>query len=144
MRYQKLPFGDLLPEQMSHNDFCVLMKVKKGQEMEEGKGVKVSKLADLMHVSAPSISRTLKHLEKDGLVERYNDATDRRNTFVKLTSKGDVLLTKADQIFQELHESIIQRMGENRVKEFISFLNDMCDVTADEMKKIKIQTQTEE
>lgn len=137
MRYQKLPFADLLPGQMSHNDFCVLMKLKRAQEMCKESGVKVSKLAELMCVSAPSISRTLKHLEKDGLVERYSDTSDRRNTFVKLTGEGDLLVTKADGTFQELHEAILSRMGEDRVEAFIAFLNDMCEITADEMHKIK-------
>jgi DNA-binding MarR family transcriptional regulator len=53
------------------------------------RGVKTAtELAEREHVSAPSMSRTLKELEDRGLVSRTTDPDDRRSRILTLTEAG--------------------------------------------------------
>jgi DNA-binding MarR family transcriptional regulator len=49
-------------------------------------------LATAEQVRPPSMTRTVKELEADGLVRRQADAVDRRVVWIKATAKGEYLL----------------------------------------------------
>jgi DNA-binding MarR family transcriptional regulator len=49
---------------------------------------RVSGLAELLGVDAPTVTRKVQQLERDGLVAREGDAEDRRATRIRLTSGG--------------------------------------------------------
>lgn len=49
-------------------------------------------LADIEKVSAPSMTRTVRCLVDDGLVERHDDPEDGRRVLVELTEQGRALL----------------------------------------------------
>lgn len=66
-------------------------------------GASVSGLAECMHLSRPSISRTVDDLVKNGLVDRRRGAHDRRNVELTLTDEGIELV-------RNLHKSIGEKM----------------------------------
>src|ERR1700744_5953504 len=51
-------------------------------------GMRQNQLADDMGMEGPSLVRLLDRLVADGLVERLEDATDRRAKIVRLTAAG--------------------------------------------------------
>ena len=54
----------------------------------EEDGTPVTKIAPRMGMEPNSLSRILKSMEKEGLVERISDKKDKRKVLVKLTEKG--------------------------------------------------------
>ena len=50
--------------------------------------VYISDLVQELHQPLPAISRTVRQMEQDGLVERFADPADRRKTLVRFTPKG--------------------------------------------------------
>ena len=52
----------------------------------------LTELAEGLHVSMQSISRTLKSLENKGYIVREVDSDNRRNTLIKLSKKGNELV----------------------------------------------------
>ncbi len=56
--------------------------------LARAEGLSQRALADTMHVSPPTLSRMLRALEKAGLVERRQDASDQRLARVHLTPAG--------------------------------------------------------
>ncbi|MRR11068.1 MarR family transcriptional regulator [bacterium] len=51
-------------------------------------GMSQSKIAEMMHVSRPTVTSMLQRLEAAGVIERRDDETDQRMTRVYLTEKG--------------------------------------------------------
>jgi len=51
-------------------------------------GIKLGELADLEGVSAPTMTKIVDSLERDRLVERHEDAHDRRCIRIRLTTDG--------------------------------------------------------
>jgi DNA-binding MarR family transcriptional regulator/N-acetylglutamate synthase-like GNAT family acetyltransferase len=57
-------------------------------EMYHAKTITASQIMELMHIDKSYLSRLLKKLEKDGLIERKRSAEDARAVIMRLTGKG--------------------------------------------------------
>jgi DNA-binding MarR family transcriptional regulator len=60
------------------------------------------RLAQLVHVQAQTVGRTLDRLEKRGLVTRLRNTADRRSQRITITSAGLKALERAKNIEHEL------------------------------------------
>jgi DNA-binding MarR family transcriptional regulator len=60
------------------------------------------RLAQLVHVQAQTVGRTLDRLEKRGLVTRLRNTADRRSQRITITSAGQKALERAKNIEHEL------------------------------------------
>src|SRR5690606_36967246 len=67
-------------------------------------GMKMSELSRHMMVTNGNITGITDQLEKEGMVQRTRNATDRRSSLIKLTPKGRRAFTKMAQS----HEAWIQ------------------------------------
>ncbi len=70
------------------------------------KGLKMSELSRQMMVTNGNITGITDQLEKDGLVERLKDATDRRSSLIRLTLKG----RRYQRKMQRAHEAWIESL----------------------------------
>ncbi|MGB3836812.1 MarR family winged helix-turn-helix transcriptional regulator [Castellaniella sp.] len=70
------------------------------------KGLKMSELSRLMMVSNGNITGIADQLEKDGLIERQRNETDRRSSLLRLTQKGRRYYRR----MQSAHDSWIQSL----------------------------------
>ena len=76
-------------------------------------------LAKELRVSTARIAVLLKKMEKNGLILRYNSASDARKTVVKITPKGTAY---ADQVREQLlskAELLIEKVGKQDLDELI-------------------------
>ena len=134
-KLKNIHFAKLLPKDISHGECFALMKLKMLMNSNDGGNVTVSMLSNELHVSAPALSRILKHLEKCEYVIRVIDDNDRRNNFLQLTVKGDGIINKVEIQMEALSHRIYGQIGEKRIKEFIQFLNDLYMITTEEIEK---------
>lgn len=87
------------------------------------------RLAQLVHVQAQTVGRTLDRLEKRGLVTRLRNTADRRSQRITITSAGSKALERAQNIENELMaedglasqdlrmrlQTVINELGPNKV-----------------------------
>lgn len=133
-RFRKLDITSMFPE-LSGSDFRTLMAIECVGKKKEGKGVRVSELAQEMRVAAPAASRTLKGLEERGMIERSVDTEDRRNTYVFLTQKGQEVLANAEQIMNDFSHAVFERLDEEKMEHLIAYLKEIYEVSEQEIKK---------
>jgi len=77
---------------LSEGRIGVLFRLKRGGDMPLGE------LADDLDSNPRNITGLVDHLERDGLVERVPDPTDRRSVRARLTAEGRALI---DRIWEE-------------------------------------------
>lgn len=70
--------------------------------------VTVAMIAEMVQLSAPTVSRILDRLEKNGYVSRERASTDRRKVCVRLTDEG---WTRIDNLPTPLHEKFLDRLA---------------------------------
>jgi DNA-binding MarR family transcriptional regulator len=86
-RYQRLMCAldrELSVHDLSASEFEVLQQL---EQADQGT-LRMSVLAENVHLSQSALSRLVSRLERDGLIERTSCADDRRSLFVALTDHG--------------------------------------------------------
>lgn len=69
--------------------------------------VRVSDISDELGLPKPGVTKTIKDMEKLGLVEKQADKTDGRVVFLKITADGKALLDEyVDELFGELSREL--------------------------------------
>ena len=78
--------------------------------------VKVSDLSDVLNIPRPGVTRTIKEMEKKGLVQKTASPDDGRVTYLSLTAHG---------------KEISEKYNENYFNELTPYLDDISDADAD-------------
>ena len=72
--------------------------------------VYISDLVQELHQPLPAISRTVRQMEQDGLVERFADPADRRKTLVRITPAGERARKANEQAMNDYFARIMARL----------------------------------
>lgn len=87
------------------------------QELQKQKvHVRVSDLSDVLNILRPGVTRTIKEMEKKGLVQKISSPDDGRVTYLSLTEHG---------------KKISEKYNENYFNELIPYLDGISDADAD-------------
>ena len=78
--------------------------------------VKVSDLSEVLNIPRPGVTRTIKEMEKKGLVQKTASPDDGRVTYLSLTEHGT---------------EISEKYNENYFNELTPYLDDISDADAD-------------
>ena len=103
----------------------------------ENKSVNVSELAEGLHVSMQSISRTLKSLENKGYIVREVDSDNRRNTLIKLSKKGNELVEKKKKDVEGYFERVFSHFTEEELQQYLNFQEKFYAAILEEGKTLK-------
>lgn len=92
---------------------------------------RVSDLLDITRMPASGMSRTLRGLEKKGLMIRMQDPEDRRVTLVEFTEQGKEKWREGAEVLKGFCSELIARFGEDRIREMTVMLDDLYEVATD-------------
>lgn len=95
--------------------------------------MRLRELQELMRVrySQPGLSRLLQRMERDGLVERRVDPTDRRATIVGLTRAGRARFRRAHEIYSRaLDEHLGRNVSATAAKDLARALTAVAEARA--------------
>jgi len=76
-------------------------------------------------ILAPSLSRIISKLEKEGHIEKIIDPDDGRRINLKLTKLGDTTLNKVVPDMDLVYKAIQKRYGEDRLKNLLELLGEI-------------------
>ncbi|GAB7080157.1 MarR family winged helix-turn-helix transcriptional regulator [Megalodesulfovibrio paquesii] len=102
---------------LSYGRFLVMALLSHGEEP-----LPVCRLAELSSVSYPTISALLSGMVRDGLVERVEDAKDRRVVRIALKEEGRALLSSVMPDILRLHGLALANLTPEELKTLISLL----------------------
>ena len=103
-----------LPEGIVSSHIRYMDMIQKLQKQNDH--VKVSDLSDVLNIPRPGVTRTIKEMEKKGLVQKTASPDDGRVTYLSLTDHG---------------KEISEKYNENYFNELIPYLDDISDADAD-------------
>jgi DNA-binding MarR family transcriptional regulator len=75
-------------------------------------GLTVGEIAERLAVEAPSITRTVQRMARQGFVEKHPHPTDARLVIVKLTTKGKALQPVIPQVIIHVEEQMLAGFSE--------------------------------
>ena len=103
-----------LPEGIVSSHIRYMDMIQKLQKQHDH--VKVSDLSDVLNIPRPGVTRTIKEMEKKGLVQKTASPDDGRVTYLSLTDHG---------------KEISEKYNENYFNELTPYLDDISDADAD-------------
>ena len=95
--------------------------------LARGDGITQLDIADATHLKAPTVSITLKQMEKEGLVTRVTDEKDMRKTRVYLLEKGQKLDDKLREKVHEMEEIMLHGFDKEEEQQLLSYLKRIRD-----------------
>ena len=93
--------------------------------------VKISDIKKFLSISKGAISHNLASLEKKGYITRTINENNRRNVIVTLTDDGRAIMKEHYSQFTNKLEEIVSRLGEDNVKQLISIVNKMTEISTE-------------
>jgi len=83
----------------------------------------ITRLAEDLVMDRTTLTRNLKPLERQGLIEIV-PGQDQRTRVVALTAEGCEALTKAIPLWEQVQASVVEGLGQNRWSRLLSDLSD--------------------
>jgi DNA-binding MarR family transcriptional regulator len=126
-RFQRFQFSRLHPNFSRGASWLLLAVYESGTD-----GITVSELAERIQMPAPAVSRLLKGLEQDGLIQRTILPQDRRSILVTTTDQGK---TRIQTMMAEMHDYWQAVLDPIPPEQFDAMLNSWNEL-ADRMEQI--------
>lgn len=82
-------------------------------------------LVNITELKAPTISLTLRNMERDGLVRREKNDSDRRETHVFITDKGKKMYAKVLTALDKAEKAMLKGLTEKELKALRATLEKM-------------------
>lgn len=95
--------------------------------------LRVTDLADLLGVDAPTVSRKVQQLEKVGLVSRQADAGDRRATRIRLSATGRRTLSQMLKARRTWFDRLLEGWQEPELRAFADMLGRFAGSLEDDL-----------
>jgi len=89
----------------------------------------ISALADALGMDRTTLSRNLKPLQRDGLLQVAPDDTDHRIQLVTLTTAGRAALVAALPLWQQAQQQLVGQLGAERFPTLLADLSSMVELT---------------
>jgi DNA-binding MarR family transcriptional regulator len=93
-----------------------------------GGGLRLTELAERTHTTKQALRYTINQLEAAGYVERVPDPTDGRAKIIRFTERGWQLRRVGDEIMASIEHECVQRLGEERMRQFEALMKDVSSV----------------
>jgi DNA-binding MarR family transcriptional regulator len=91
----------------------------------DGRGTRVSVLAERAQITKQSMAELVAHLERHGYVERVPDPNDRRAKLVRATRKGEELYAIAREFVAEVEEEWTRLLGRAKMRQLKKLLEEL-------------------
>lgn len=96
--------------------------------------LRVTALADLLGVDAPTVTRKIQQLERERLVGRDADPDDRRATLIHLTPAGSRILDRIIKARRQWLEGLLQDWNDGDLESFACLLGQFSDALSHEIE----------
>lgn len=114
---------------LTPKEIYVLKIISSEEPLEPG--IKVSDLSAKLNVSNPMVTQAVNSLEGAGLVERIGDPHDRRVVRIKVTEKGEEVISQvSEQILADI-QGLVSYLGEADARELVRLLDKASDYMTD-------------
>lgn len=103
-----------------------------GQEMilvalSQHQNLSLSKLADILEVQPPTVTKMVQRLEMLGVVQREVCQRDNRVSYIYLTSKGELLQVAMEKLWLQIEKEFLADMTETEKLSFQTLLGKARD-----------------
>ncbi len=105
------------------------------QGKKGGAPLTATDLCARLRILKPQMNVILNHLENGGLISRIRSRVDKRNVHISLTDQGTQLYEKAHKEILRLPDGLIERLGEEKIRQLVQMLKEVTVCFGQMMKE---------
>jgi DNA-binding MarR family transcriptional regulator len=105
--------------------------------IDSEEGAYASEIAPMLGMESTSLSRIIKTLEREKMIVRKSDKTDKRKVKIILTQKGKENKELAKNIVRNFNSELESLLGKNKIEEFIKTISDISQFAEEKHRQIK-------
>ncbi len=118
-----VPIREMLQQSgISEQQWRVLRVVDEAGEMEQ------TAIAQAACLQLPSLTRILRSMESDGLVDRKTDKVDRRRTLVSVTPAGKALIARHRERNAQIFSTVECEFGREKLDLLLDLLDELQQI----------------
>ena len=118
-----VPIREMLQQSgISEQQWRVLRVVDEAGEMEQ------TAIAQAACLQLPSLTRILRSMESDGLVDRKTDKADRRRTRVSVTPAGKALIARHRERNAQIFSTVENEFGREKLDLLLDLLDELQQI----------------
>lgn len=99
-----------------------------------GVQVKISDISDIMNIPRPGVTRTVKDMESKGYLKKIASPTDKRITYITLTTSGKKLSREYDQDYFTSLAPYLDNIPEENIDTTINTIEMFYEIMKDRRK----------
>jgi DNA-binding MarR family transcriptional regulator len=88
----------------------------------KSEGISQEKLSKMLNVDKATVTRTVKKLLENGLIERRQDESDKRAYLLFVTDKGKALKPKIETAFEAWDSIVLDGFTDEEIKQLMSYM----------------------
>ncbi|HEY1040725.1 MAG TPA: MarR family winged helix-turn-helix transcriptional regulator [Bacteroidia bacterium] len=105
--------------------------------VDSQEGSFASDIAPKLGTEGTSLSRIIDSLEKEKLILRKQDKTDKRKMKIMLTAKGKKKKELAKTYVRDFNQRATEKIGKARIEEFFKIINEIIELAEEKTKELK-------
>lgn len=105
--------------------------------IDSHEGSYASDIAPKLGMESTSLSRMIKALEEEKIIQRKIDKADKRKVKIILTEKGKENKELAKNIVRNFNKLVEQKISKKRIDDFLKTINEITQLAEDRHKIIK-------
>ena len=103
--------------------------------LAENGGLSQREIAERLHITPPSVTVSIKRMEKNGMVERRPDEKDQRITRIYLTAKGEQVNIQVKELLRKNEEELFKDFEESEICLLRRFFQHMIQNVKETMRQ---------
>lgn len=107
-----MKFSDLFSEDISFAEYAMLHLITEIETETENTDVWVSDIVKRVNITPQAVSKFIHLAIRKGYIERFENASDRRSTGVRITDLGRVVLSKTEEDLTFFYNNVINEFSE--------------------------------
>ena len=126
--FARLVDGPLRELGLAIGQLPVLVSLKQGEALTQ------AELARIARVEQPSMTQTLRQMERDGLIQRIPDPADKRVRLISLTDRARKLLPRAKAVMEAMSNEALKGFSTSDIQTLdtlVKRINANLDALAD-------------
>ena len=100
-------------------------------------GTPATSIAPLMGMKSTSLSRVLRNMEKEKLIYRKKENSDKRLVKIHLTEQGEKKKKIAKKVVKDFNEYLIERLSARELESYFNTIQSINTIT-EEYKQLKL------
>lgn len=139
-QFKRLHWNHKMSNKSNHSKIVFLSCLK---NHEKEKGLRVSEISQLLHITAPTVTQLVNSLEKEDYVVRKIDECDRRAVRIKISEKGEELLQEKMKCLLIRFKGLVDYLGEEKsdeladlMMEVVAYFNQLNEKNDNSSKKM--------